>query len=326
MGRLDRLTLRRRGADRVPGFGESPSEGHTGMGWLVCGATVAGAAHVRSATANQDAFCCRSTPHSRVAAVADGHGAPEYVRSDTGARFAADLLADCLATVEAAADAQATSAVLGDAVTRFIDRWRAAVRADLTSNPLEPADETKAAAGRQVAEGAALAAYGTTALGLWITAQWCGAVAIGDGDIGCADAGGNVRQLCPHPDAIGVETDSLASEGAAQAVRTEVIPSRELTAAWICTDGFSAAQVDPDWRALVGQQLTTMVNAGRAGEIADRLPDWLAPAAAVGDDTTMALVVRTARAAGIGTPAAARSKDRSGAKQHASKSDTGVRR
>jgi hypothetical protein len=325
MGRLDRVTQRRRAADRLNAPGEPPPEGPNGIGWLVCGATVAGAAHVRSATANQDAFCCRSTPHSRVAAVADGHGAPEYVRSATGARLAADLLADCLAALETAADAAATSAALGDAVVGFIERWRAAVRADLSSNPFTPANRpTPAAAREAVPDSPAPAAYGTTALGLWITPQWCGAVAIGDGDLGCVDARGNVRQLCPRPEAIGVETDSLASDNPLQAVRTEVIPSAEVTAAWLCTDGFSAAQVDPDWRALVGHQLNAMVSAGQVGEIAGRLPEWLAPAAAVGDDTTMALVVRTARRGRPGSGKQGRKTVRTN--EHASSTDRGVRR
>jgi hypothetical protein len=106
------------------------------------------------------------------------------------------------------------------------------------------------------------------------------------------DADGAHHTLCPAPPSIGVQTDSLATPDPRAAVRTDSHPVTDVVAAWACTDGFSTAQTDPDWRDLVGGQLRQLLATRTPAEIGADLDGWLEPAAAVGDDTTMVLVLR----------------------------------
>jgi hypothetical protein len=286
MGRVDRLT---------------------GRAWAVCGASVLGAGHARRSVENQDAFRCVTRPDAPVAVVADGHGAAPHMRSAEGARLAADLLAAELCVLGPAGDVAAVERELQNGTDRFIDRWQAAVRASVAATPFTEAEHDALAADAGfTADQLAMRAYGTTVLGVHIDADWVRAVAIGDGDLGCVDADGGHRTLCPLPTTIGVQTDSLASADPRAAVRTDACPAPRIVAAWACTDGFSTAQTDPDWRELVGRQLHDLLTTRTTDEIAAQLDGWLEPAAAIGDDTTMVLVLRD------GPPPPATSRRRSG--------------
>ena len=270
-------------------------DGVTGRAWAVCGASVLGASHARRSVENQDAFRCITRPQAPVAVVADGHGATPHVRAAEGARLAADLLAEELSNLGPATDATAIRRQLQEGTDRFIDRWQAAVLASVAATPFTAAEQ-EALTGEATADyqpdQLAIRAYGTTVLGVHIDADWVRAVAIGDGDLGCVDAAGSHRSLCPQPTSIGVQTDSLASRDPRALVRTDACPAADIVAAWACTDGFSTAQTEPEWRELVGRQLRELVATRTPDEIAAQLDGWLEPAAAVGDDTTMVLVLR----------------------------------
>ena len=276
-------------------------DGLTSRAWAVCGASVLGAGHARRSVENQDAFRCIGRPDAPVAVVADGHGAAPHMRSAAGARLAADLLAEELSALGPADGAADVERDLQAGADRFIERWRAAVLAAAAANPFSDAERDALAAdagAERSPDEVAIRAYGTTVLGVHIDADWVRAVAIGDGDLGCVDADGGHRTLCPLPTTIGVQTDSLASADPRAAVRTDACPATSIVAAWACTDGFSTAQTDPDWRGLVGRQLRDMLTTRTTDDIAAQLDSWLEPAAAVGDDTTMVLVLRDGAPAG----------------------------
>jgi Protein phosphatase 2C len=265
-------------------------------GWSACGASVLGASHARRNAGNEDAFRCLERSHAPVAAVADGHGATVHVRSAAGARIAVDLLATELAANDRGDDLQTIKHELHAGAGRFIQQWRSAVLAAVAADPFSPAEQEALAsdpgAAAPTAEQLAFRAYGTTVLGIHVGAGWVRAVAIGDGDLGCVDLAGNHHTLCPLPDAIGVQTDSLASSNPVAAVRTDARPAADIVAAWACTDGFSTAQADPTWRDLVARQLREMLLTRTPAEIGADLDGWLQPAAEVGDDTTMVLLLR----------------------------------
>lgn len=265
-------------------------------GWSAYGASVLGASHARRSVGNEDAFRCVERAHAPVAAVADGHGAAPHVRSAAGARLAVDLLTTELGANSRGDDAESIKRELRAGAARFIDQWRAAVLAAVAATPFTPAEQEALAADpgttEPTAEQLAFRAYGTTVLGIHIAAGWVRAIAVGDGDLGCVDTAGNHHTLCPLPDAIGVQTDSLASSNPLGAVRADAWPAADIVAAWACTDGFSTAQADPTWRDLVARQLRDMLTTRTPAEIGADLDDWLQPAAAVGDDTTMVLLLR----------------------------------
>jgi hypothetical protein len=266
--------------------------------WSVCGASIVGAGHVHRSVGNQDAFCLVSRPDSPVVTVADGHGAAAHPRSAQGARLAADLLAKHLAACDLPDGLPEATTALTLTARRFVAQWRAAVLAAASARPFTPDERAALADGTTTRSAAtddmAVRGYGTTVLGVRVAGGWVGAIAIGDGDIGCVDVHGQHRTLCPMPQKIGVQTDSLASPDPLAAVRVDACPTDSLVAAWACTDGFSDAQADPLWRDLVGTQLLRSLQERGPAGIATALDGWLAPAASVGDDTTMALVLADA--------------------------------
>lgn len=310
MGRLDRVTAGAQGVTRVPPDPPA-SGGGAARGWVVCGASVRGAQHGRHDAPNQDAFHCVHRPEAPVAVVADGHGAEQYVRSAHGARLAADLLADQLAHLDPGADPDTVTALLTAAAACFIDRWRTAVLEAAEAEPfsafeLEQLHEPATTASNPLPRELQIRAYGTTVLGVLVAGGWVHAVAIGDGEIGCVAADGTHRSLCPSPAVIGVDTDSLASPDPTATVRVDVCPSAGVIAVWACTDGFSTAQADEGWQALVGRQLAEQLAGRPPARIVADLEGWLRPAAAVGDDTTMVLVLLDLpEQAGEGSPRAA---------------------
>jgi hypothetical protein len=276
-----------------------------GSAWAVCGASVLGAGHARRSVENQDAFRCITRPDAPVAVVADGHGAAPHLRSAVGARLAVDLLAEELAALDAPDDVASLKRDLHQATGRFIDQWQQAVLTSVAHTPFTDAEHatmTADTATQYAPDELALRAYGTTVLAVQVAAEWICAVAIGDGDLGCVDVDGGHRTLCPLPSAIGVQIDSLASADPRAAVRTDVCPAADIVAAWACTDGFSTAQTDPEWRALVGRQLRDLLATRTPDQIGEQLDGWLEPAAAVGDDTTMVLVLRDGASPANGRP------------------------
>ena len=75
------------------GHNFSSSSASVANGWQIVSATVRGAAHERHNAPNQDKFSWWQLAGDMtfaVLCVADGHGGSEYIRSDTGARFAVE--------------------------------------------------------------------------------------------------------------------------------------------------------------------------------------------------------------------------------------------
>ncbi|HEY2296707.1 MAG TPA: protein phosphatase 2C domain-containing protein [Jatrophihabitans sp.] len=257
----------------------------TDGGWTVVGASVTGADHRRQSLPNQDAYAYRDYGSGVVAVVADGHGAAQHPRSALGARLAADLLADRLGTLDSAESEQDALPAAADS---FVRAWRAAVASDLASHPLDRLELAEMGRDSDSLDFVR-SAYGTTVLGIRASAKWVSAIAIGDGELGCVDAAARHHPLCAAQARIGVETDSLAAPELS--LRLQTVPAAGVVAVWACTDGFSEAQRDPEWRALVAGQLHALP--GASGVLPQDLRGWLAPSAETGgDDTTMVLVLR----------------------------------
>ena len=81
------------------------------------------------------------------------------------------------------------------------------------------------------------------------------------------------------------------------ALRVTVVDSRveEVALAFLCTDGFGRSRVDADgWWRQTGEQLLDFSRRRGLNWIREQLPEWLAePALVGGDDTTLALLVRS---------------------------------
>lgn len=265
--------------------------------WFAAGGSVCGSSHRARDAENEDRFVAVSWPDVdvAVAAVADGHGDHRSVRAGAGAQLAVDVLTGLLreVAVQLGHDHRRADDMLRRSGTDLVDGWRRAVVADATARPFTAAERAAiSASGAELGERDLWTAYGTTVLGAAATSIGVVALGIGDGELGVVDEAGRHHELFPAHEQIGVGTDSLASHEAVRLARTASVPAAGLAAVWLCTDGFSQAQAEADWRGLVARQVRAMLAELGPAHIAGQLESWLTPAAdSGGDDTTMTMLL-----------------------------------
>ncbi len=274
--------------------------------WTTLSGSSIGSVHVRDELPLQDAVLTWTDPEGghAVVAVADGHGHKLHFRSDTGAALAVvsavEELRRILPDVAAKADHAAAEELLRTAAEGLVDTWTAKVRHHLEANPYSEA-ELALGAGEDP-----LRAYGTTILAAAAVADLVLFLQVGDGDSVLVSAHGEaVRPLPDDPDLDGLHTSSLCQPRPLEALRTAVVDAQvdDVALAFLCTDGFGRPRVDSDgWWRQTGEQLLEFSRSRGLNWIRDQLPDWLAePAQVGGDDTTMALLVRS-DIAGVSRP------------------------
>ncbi|WP_134738347.1 protein phosphatase 2C domain-containing protein [Nocardioides sp. 503] len=256
--------------------------------WTALSGTHIGSVHVREDLPLQDAHEVRVDEHSAVAVVADGHGHHVHFRSDVGARLAVRIAADLLADAAPHLTAVRGEEVLAGVGAALVERWTAEVLEHLRDHPVEPA----------VAARGALLPYGTTIVAMVATDDLLGVLQVGDGDAVVVGADGRAARPLPEDPALdGTRTTSLCQEDPLDALRVAVVDTGadDVALAYVCTDGFSAARVDPDgWWQQTGAELVAFTREHGVAWVAERLPGWLEePARIGGDDTTLALLVRT---------------------------------
>lgn len=284
------------------------------MRWTTLSGSTIGSVHVRDRLPLQDAVLTWTDQESgnAVVAVADGHGHKLHFRSDTGAALAV------VSAVEEVRRALPELASLGgtdassegghdaaDGIVRriaagLVDTWTAKVRHHLEAHPYSADDDQLGASADP------LRAYGTTVLAAAATADLLVFLQIGDGDSVLVSARGEAsRPLPDDPDLDGLHTTSLCQARPLDALRVAVVDVHveDVALVYLCTDGFGRSRVDADgWWRQTGEQLLEFCRARGLNWVRDQLPEWLAePAEIGGDDTTMALLVRS-DVAGISRP------------------------
>ncbi|WP_217572451.1 protein phosphatase 2C domain-containing protein [Streptomyces sp. GbtcB7] len=143
-------------SDQAPG--EGPVSGPL---WYATGCSVRGAAHRRKGRRNQDALAIwptRGLPsRRRLIAVADGHGADPYVRSEMGALLACEVAEQAARAMVSHLDRLERHRNAVREFTRWLDedlarfvvrRWNELVTADLRVDPLRGGQETGIQAAR----------------------------------------------------------------------------------------------------------------------------------------------------------------------------------
>lgn len=274
--------------------------------WTTLSGSSIGSVHVRDELPLQDAVLTWTDPQHghAVVAVADGHGHKLHFRSDTGAALAVvsalEELRRVLPAVAAEADPAVAEELLRTAAEGLVDTWTAKVRHHIEANPYSEAEQALGAGEDP------LRAYGTTILAAAAVTDLVLFLQIGDGDTVLVSAHGEaVRPLPDDPDLDGLHTSSLCQPRPLEALRTSVVDVRvdDVALAFLCTDGFGRPRVDSDgWWRQTGEQLLEFSRSRGLNWIRDQLPDWLAePAQVGGDDTTMALLVRS-DIAGVSRP------------------------
>lgn len=267
--------------------------------WTTLSGSSIGSVHVRDHLPLQDAVLTWTDPEQgyAVAAVADGHGHHAHFRSDTGAAMAVVSAVEELrrilpAVAQAGRDRDAAWGLLHGAAAGMVDTWTAKIRHHAEANPFTEAElEVSAAADP-------LRPYGSTILAAAALPGLVLFLQIGDGDtVLVTSAGEAARPLPEDGDLDGVHTSSLCQPRPLDALRIAVldVAERDVGLVYLTTDGFGRPRVDASgWWRETGEQLLGFCRSHGLGWVRDQLPDWLAePAKVGGDDTTMALLVRS---------------------------------
>lgn len=269
--------------------------------WTTLSGTTIGSVHVRDRLPLQDSVLTWTDPAAghAVMAVADGHGHKLHFRSDTGAALAVVSAVEQLrrilpALAQAAADADLAAAteLVRTAGSGVVETWTAKVGHHLEANPYSPAEIETGAADDP------LRAYGSTILATAAVGSTLVFLQIGDGDSVLVSSRGEASRPLPEdPDLDGLHTSSLCQPRPLDALRVAVLDAAvdDVALVFLCTDGFGRARVDSGgWWRQTGEQLLEFSRSRGLNWVREQLPEWLAePAQIGGDDTTMALLVRS---------------------------------
>jgi hypothetical protein len=230
--------------------------------WCCIGKSVRGAIHKRIGLGNQDYLSIPedNEDYPLVVSVADGHGAPDYFRSDKGAKFA----------VEAAKEVckqffieNSTDTILDKRFKEIIPReivhlWRYKVHdhikylhpySDEEENLLEKKvnSETILVSNKKRPVASidySLIPYGTTLITVVISHRFIVFLQLGDGDILCINQDGTIaRPILKDEQLIGNYTTSLCTAEAWSDMRMKIISLNELLSVpiliMISTDGYA---------------------------------------------------------------------------------------
>ncbi len=280
------------------------------MSWKVAHACVRGSAHVRSGLPNQDAAQCIATPGDgsmpaiAIAAVSDGHGGVRHFRSQIGSSLAVSTAVDVLQTflVQHAADSRAES-IGADEIQNLersvVDRWLAAVMADLENHPLTAEElgeleKGDGAESRTAVETLPTLAYGATLLLAAATENLILYLQLGDGEILCVNpAGETIRPLPADARLVGNQTTSLCQPDAWREFRAAWFASPDLPAlVLLSTDGYSNSFRSDEDFLKIGADYLEIIREQGIGALSDELPEILKEATAQGsgDDITLAIL------------------------------------
>uniref|UniRef100_UPI001604652D protein phosphatase 2C domain-containing protein n=1 Tax=Nocardioides stalactiti TaxID=2755356 RepID=UPI001604652D len=191
----------------------------------------------------------------------------------------------------------------GDLVTAaaaaIVDTWTTKVRHHIEANPFDLGDERQAYAADDP-----LRPYGTTLLAAAVSGDLLVVLQIGDGDaVLVTDQGEAQRAVADDPELDGMHTSSLCEPDPLRALRTTVIDTRveDVALVFLCTDGFGTSRVDAGgWWKQTGEQLVDFGRTRGLEWMREQLPTWLEePAQIGGDDTSMAIIVRSDLGLGV---------------------------
>jgi hypothetical protein len=282
-------------------------------GWRVLTAVARGAAHELAGRPLEDAAGFAAYPDDGprwlAVAVADGHGGRPHFRSGRGSELAvaaglrvAGEMAAGFASAESAAGLRLAART--ELVPEVIGRWRQAVEGDLAERPWSSQEQHLLAGG-----GDFTVPYGSTLLLAVVATPWLVLCQIGDGDVVMIGADTMASLPIPgDPRLDGNSTTSLCQPDAADSFRLAVVDlaDRQVAALLLATDGFGNAQTVEPWYQPVGGDLVRLARQHGVAWVREQLPLWAARCASSdgsGDDTAMALLLRTDASGALAPPA-----------------------
>lgn len=172
--------------------------------------TCIGANHVRRGIVCQDASIAVNDESYALAAVADGHGSPQYLRTDKGARLCVKSARECvdefLKGLDNAAERLSSEKERRLIFSQFwrsiVSRWHDYAEADYRENPFTEEELDRVPADKsyyreKYANGDYLRAYGTTLILIAVTEEFAFGMQIGDGK--CVAVGPDAEAWEPIP-------------------------------------------------------------------------------------------------------------------------------
>lgn len=288
-----------------------PAEPSAKRSWLIAGASVRGASHVREGLPNQDALAALHPAPAAgglpvAVAVADGHGAARHFRSGTGSRFAAEaavaIVTEASVRMDTAAEDELSRIVGEELPARIVERWNEQTRSHLRQEPIT-GEEWR---GLELAEGGTavdavradpLLAYGATLLCAFVTERLIVLLQLGDGDIlAVAEDGTTTRPVPADARLDGNLTTSICRPGAESDFRSAILPfaTAPVSLLLLSTDGYANSfRTDADFLKVGGDFLRLFRERGSAA-VEAQLPDILDHASqeGSGDDITLGLFYR----------------------------------
>jgi Protein phosphatase 2C len=280
--------------------------------WQCQGSSVLGASHHRSGLPNQDAIAWSPETGAGppiILAIADGHGSAKSFRSHHGSKLAVQVAIREIekafqlrpgTSLPALSQAEAIAAQLPQSI---VQRWQQLVQAELQSQPIVSSEwehlqnkEGLTACGR--VEKQPLLAYGSTLLTVLITDTFILFMQLGDGDILCVDAQGQVSQpLVKDSRLIANETTSLCQDNAWKSMQWQVMPISESELPeliLLSTDGYANCFVTEADFQQIGPDYQQMLREQGLAQVMGQLPTILQHASqrGSGDDITLGLIQR----------------------------------
>lgn len=172
--------------------------------------TCIGASHLRRSIVCQDASIAVNKDNYSFAAVADGHGSPQYLRTDRGAQLCVKSAAECveefLRSLENAAEKLSSEKerrlIFSQLWRSIVSRWHEYAEADFRDNPftgeeLDRIPQDKCFYREKYIGGDYLRAYGTTLIMAVVTDEFAFGIQIGDGK--CVAVGADAEVWEPIP-------------------------------------------------------------------------------------------------------------------------------
>jgi hypothetical protein len=289
--------------------------------WQCQGQSVLGASHQRSGAPNQDAIAWWPDPGSgppAVLAISDGHGSAKSFRSQRGSAMAVQMaIAEVcqsfrlrpsatrpgqLQLDHADLDLNEAKSIAGELPQRLVQRWQQLVMSELQTYPVTPAEWERL----QTREGTAacqrvrqqpLIAYGATILIFLVTDHFICYWQLGDGDILCVDAQGQVsRPLTKDQQLVANATNSLCQEKIWPEMRWCLQPVEQQPPELILlsTDGYANSFVTEADFQQIGPDYLQMLQEQGLAQVMEQLPTILQQASqrGSGDDITLGCLLR----------------------------------
>lgn len=195
--------------------------------------TTTGSFHIKNGIVCQDCSMSFSNDKYSFAAVADGHGSPQYIRTDRGSRFAVECACECaeeFMDIMDGAEMLLNSEKKRSRLFAFLWRnvvslWYDRIADDYIGNPFTDEELNRipdefSDYRQYYKDGNFLIAYGTTLEFFVVSREFAFGVQIGDGKcVIVAEDGSAYSPIPDDPDCIGNVTTSMCQDNANNAAR-----------------------------------------------------------------------------------------------------------